>query len=149
MVEDLEMHSVKILIIEDNPGDIRLTREALKEGKMRNELEVAIDGEEAMAFLRKQGKYANVFRPDMILLDLNLPKKNGKEVLVEIKQDPQLRTIPVIILTSSQAEADIMQTYDNYANCYIVKPVEFNEFIKIVNNIREFWFMIVKLPKGR
>jgi two-component system, chemotaxis family, response regulator Rcp1 len=137
---------VEILLVEDNPGDVRLTREALKEGKVRNNLHVAMDGIEALAFLRRQGQYLDAPRPDVILLDLNLPKKDGREVLAEIKDDPDLRRIPVVILTTSQAEKDIVSTYDLHANCYITKPVELDEFIQVVKSIDEFWLTIVKLP---
>ena len=136
----------EILLVEDNPGDIRLTREAFKEGKLKNELHVATDGIEAMAFLRKEGKYRDVQRPDIILLDLNMPKKDGREVLEEIKTDKYLKNIPVIILTTSEAERDIISTYENHANCYITKPVDLDQFIEIVKSIKSFWLSIVKLP---
>jgi CheY-like chemotaxis protein len=138
--------AIQVLLVEDNPGDVRLTREALREGKVRNNLSVAPDGVEALAFLRRQGKYADAPRPDVILLDLNLPKKDGREVLVEVKADPSLRNIPVVILTSSEAERDIAQAYDLHANCYITKPVDLDQFIHVVKSIEEFWFTIVKLP---
>jgi len=137
---------IEILLVEDNPGDIRLTQEALKEGKVRNHLNVAQDGVEALAFLNREGQYANASRPDVILLDLNLPKKDGREVLAAIKDDPDLRRIPVVILTTSQAEKDILQTYNLHANCYITKPVELDEFLEVVKAIDEFWLTIVKLP---
>ncbi len=137
---------VEILLVEDNPGDVRLTIEALKEGKVANQINVAFDGIEAMAFLHREGNYANAPKPDLILLDLNLPKKNGREVLAEIKMDPDLRYIPVVILTSSQAEKDIITTYNLYANCYITKPVDFDQFINVVRSIEDFWFTVVKLP---
>ena len=137
---------IEILLVEDNPGDIRLTQEALKEGKVRNNLNVAQDGVEALAFLNREGQYANASRPDVILLDLNLPKKDGREVLAAIKDDPDLRRIPVVILTTSQAEKDILQTYNLHANCYITKPVELDEFLEVVKAIDEFWLTIVKLP---
>ena len=137
---------VEILLVEDNPGDVRLTREALHEGKVRNNLNVAPDGVEALAFLRKQGAYAGAVRPDLILLDLNLPKKDGREVLEEIKADPALRNIPVVVLTSSQAEQDIVRAYDLHANCYVTKPVDLDQFIRVVQTIEDFWFTIVKLP---
>lgn len=137
---------IEILLVEDNPGDIRLTQEALKEGKVRNNLNVAQDGVEALAFLNREGRYANASRPDVILLDLNLPKKDGREVLAAIKDDPDLRRIPVVILTTSQAEKDILQTYNLHANCYITKPVELDEFLEVVKAIDEFWLTIVKLP---
>jgi CheY-like chemotaxis protein len=132
--------------VEDNPGDVRLTREALKEGKVHNNLHVAPDGVEALAFLRREGRYADAVRPDLILLDLNLPRKGGREVLEEVKGDPSLRHIPVVILTSSQAEQDIARAYDLHANCYISKPVDLDQFITVVRSIEDFWFTVVKLP---
>ena len=138
---------VEILLVEDNPGDVRLTREALREGKVRNNLHVAPDGVEALAFLRKEGRYADAVRPDLILLDLNLPRKDGREVLEEIKVDPSLRYIPVVVLTSSQAEQDIVRAYDLHANCYVTKPVDLDQFIHVVKSIEDFWFTIVKLPE--
>jgi CheY-like chemotaxis protein len=138
--------TIDILLVEDNPGDVRLTTEALKECKVRNKLYVVEDGVEALAFLRKQGKYANIPRPDLILLDLNLPIKDGRAVLAEIKEAPSLRRIPVVILTTSKAEEDIIKTYDLHANCYITKPVDFDQFINIVKKIEDFWLTIVKLP---
>lgn len=137
---------IEILLVEDNPGDVRLTMEALKDCKMRNTLYVVEDGEEALSFLYKKGKYADAPHPDLILLDLNLPKKNGKEVLSEIKENPNLKRIPVVILTTSKAEEDILKTYDLHANCYITKPVDFDQFISVVRKIEDFWFTIVKLP---
>lgn len=137
---------IEILLVEDNPGDVRLTKEALKDCKMRNTLYVVEDGEEALSFLHKEGKYADAPHPDLILLDLNLPKKNGKEVLFEIKENPTLKRIPVVILTTSKAEEDILKTYDLHANCYITKPVDFDQFISVVRKIEDFWFTIVKLP---
>ncbi len=138
--------AVEVLLVEDNPGDVRLTREALKEGKVRNNLSVARDGVEALAFLRREGQYAAAPRPDVILLDLNLPRKDGREVLEEVKADPALRSIPVVILTSSDAERDIAQAYALHANCYITKPVDLDQFITVVKSIEDFWFTIVKLP---
>jgi chemotaxis family two-component system response regulator Rcp1 len=137
---------IEILLVEDNPGDIRLTREALRDGKIYNNLYVARDGVEAMAFLRKTGQYAHAPRPDLILLDLNLPRKDGHEVLAEVKTDENLRRIPVVILTTSQAEEDIIKTYDLHVNCYITKPVDLDQFVKIVKSIEDFWLTIVKLP---
>ena len=139
-------HSVEILLVEDNPGDVRLTLEAFKDAKVRNNLSVVENGVEAMTFLRREGKFASAPRPDLILLDLNLPKKDGREVLEEIKADADLRRIPVVVLTTSQAEEDILKTYNLHANCYITKPVDFDQFIKIVRSIEEFWLTIVKLP---
>ena len=137
---------VEILLVEDNPGDVRLTREAWKEGKFRNNLHVAEDGVEALAFLRKQGRHVGAVRPDLILLDLNLPRKDGREVLAEIKQDPNLKHIPVVILTTSKAEQDILKTYDLHANCYITKPLDMDQFIRVVKSIEEFWLETVTLP---
>ena len=137
---------IDILLVEDNPGDVRLTREVLKDGKLRNNLFVCGDGEEALEFLRRRGKHANAVRPDLVLLDLNLPRKSGCEVLAEVKEDPELRAIPIIVLTTSAAEQDILQTYNLHANCYITKPVDLPQFIKIVHSICDFWLEIVKLP---
>ena len=139
---------VNILLVEDNPGDVRLTREGLKEGKVLNHLSVVEDGVEAMAFLRQEGHYSDVVRPDLILLDLNLPKKNGREVLQEIKSDPGLRSIPVVVLTTSRAEEDILRSYDLHANCYITKPVDVQQFVSVVQFIEEFWVTVVTLPSG-
>ncbi|WP_341327438.1 response regulator [Methylotuvimicrobium sp. KM2] len=138
--------AAEFLLVEDNPGDVRLTREALTESKVKNNLNVVGDGEEAMAFLKRQGKYAEAPRPDVILLDLNLPKKNGREVLEEIKADPSLKRIPVVIITSSEAEQDVLRTYDLHVNCYVNKPVDLEQFIKVVQSIETFWLTIVKLP---
>lgn len=137
---------VNILLVEDNPADVRLTKEALKESKVHNNLAVATDGIEALAYLRRQGKYADSFMPDLILLDLNLPKKDGREVLAEIKADDSLKSIPVVVLTSSQAERDIVKAYNLHANCYITKPVDLEQFIQVVKSVQDFWFVIVKLP---
>jgi len=137
---------INILLVEDNPGDVRLTIEALKENKMRNNLHVVEDGMEAMAFLRREGRYAGAPRPDLVLLDLNLPKKDGCQVLAEIKADEDLRRIPVVILTTSQAEEDVVRSYTLHANCYVTKPVDLDQFIKVVRSIEEFWLTIVKLP---
>ncbi|WP_420130455.1 response regulator [Longimicrobium sp.] len=137
---------IEVLLVEDNPGDVRLTREALRDGKVHNNLSVAPDGVEALAFLRREGRYADAPRPDVILLDLNLPRKDGREVLEEVKADPSLRNIPVVILTSSEAERDIAQAYALHANCYITKPVDLDQFIHVVRSIEDFWFTIVKLP---
>jgi chemotaxis family two-component system response regulator Rcp1 len=137
---------IEILLVEDNPGDVRLTQEALKENKIRNTLHVAVDGVEAMAFLRREGKHARSPRPDLILLDLNLPKKDGREVLAEIKTDEDLKRIPVVILTTSSAEQDILKTYNLHANCYITKPVDLGQFIGVIRSIEDFWLAVVKLP---
>lgn len=142
----MNMKPIEILLVEDNPGDVRLTKEALKEGKVKNNLHVVEDGDAAMAFLRRQGEYANAVRPDIILLDLNLPKKDGREVLAEIKNDATLKRIPVIVLTTSKAEEDILKTYNMHANCYVTKPVDLDQFINIVKTIEDFWLTIVKLP---
>ncbi len=139
---------IEILLVEDNPGDVRLTREAMKEAKIQNNLNVVEDGIEAMSFLRQEGKYRDSPRPDLILLDLNLPRKNGREVLAEIKEDADLRFIPVVILTTSKAEEDIMKTYGHHANCYITKPVELEQFISVVKSIQDFWIGIVQLPSA-
>ncbi|HBA66599.1 MAG TPA: response regulator [Methylococcaceae bacterium] len=138
--------AAEFLLVEDNPGDVRLTKEALTESKVKNNLNVVGDGEEAMAFLRRQGRYAEAPRPDVILLDLNLPKKNGREVLEEIKADPSLKRIPVVIITSSEAEQDVLRTYDLHVNCYVNKPVDLEQFVKVVQSIETFWLTIVKLP---
>ena len=138
---------IEILLVEDNPGDARLTREALRDAKVRNNLHVAPDGVEALAFLRQQGKHTAVPKPDLILLDLNLPKKDGREVLEEIKQDDQLRHIPVVILTTSQAERDIAESYRLRANAYVTKPVDLEQFLKVVQSIEHFWLEIVKLSR--
>lgn len=140
------MQPIEILLVEDNLGDIRLTQEALKDSKLRNNLSVVQDGVEALAFLRQQGRYANVTRPDIILLDLNLPRKDGREVLAEIKEDDNLKRIPVVVLTTSSDEKDIYTSYNLHANCYISKPVDLNRFVEIVKAIEGFWFQIVKLP---
>ena len=138
--------AIDILLVEDSPGDIRLAQEALKESKIRNKLFVVEDGVEAMAFLRRQGKYAEAPRPDLILLDLNLPRKSGREVLSEIKNDEDLKRIPVVVLTVSRDEEDIMRSYDNHANCYITKPLDFSQFMEITKSIEQFWLTIVMLP---
>jgi CheY-like chemotaxis protein len=138
--------AIEILLVEDSPGDIRLTREALRDARVRNNLHVATDGEAAIAFLQRTGSYAEVPRPDLILLDLNLPKKDGREILAEIKTDASLKTIPVVVLTTSEAEADILQSYQLHANCFITKPVDFEGFMKVVKSIEGFWLSIVKFP---
>jgi CheY-like chemotaxis protein len=146
MNEKKQIHSFSVLLVEDNPGDVRLTIEALEENKFHVDLDVVKDGIEALEFLRQQGQYAEARRPDLILLDLNLPRKDGREVLAEIKSDPDLQRIPVVILTTSQAEEDILKTYNLHANCYVTKPVDLDQFIKVVKSIEEFWFTIVRLP---
>ncbi|MEO5345919.1 MAG: response regulator [Magnetococcus sp. YQC-9] len=141
-----DAHFVEILLVEDSPGDVELTREALADSKMLNRLNVVEDGEEAMAYLRQQGRYAHATRPDVVLLDLNLPRKDGREVLEEIKADPELKAIPVVVLTTSQAEEDILRTYQLHANCYITKPVDLHQFFAVVKSVENFWFSVVKLP---
>lgn len=137
---------IEILLVEDSPGDVRLTQEALKEAKMRNNLHVVGDGVEAMSFLRKKGKYADAPRPDLIFLDLNLPKKDGREVLAEIKSEDDLKSIPVVVLTISKSEEDILRSYNLHANCYVTKPIDFDQFTTVVKAIENFWFTIVKFP---
>ena len=137
---------IEILLIEDNPGDVRLILEIFKESEVDNQISIVKDGVEAIAYLHQLGEYANVKRPDLIFLDLNLPRKDGRTVLQEIKADPKLRSIPVIVLTSSDAEEDIQQAYDLHANCYIAKPVDFEQLLQVVRLLKEFWFTIVKLP---
>ena len=137
---------IEILLVEDNAGDVRLTQEALREGKVKNNLSVARDGVEALEFLRREGPHANAPRPDLVLLDLNLPRKDGRQVLAEIKNDDALKTIPVVVLTTSSAEADILRSYSLHANCYITKPVDLDQFVQVVKSIDDFWLTIVKLP---
>jgi CheY-like chemotaxis protein len=137
---------VRILLVEDNPGDVRLTQEALKEAKFRNTLHVVGDGVEALAYLRQQGKYSGATRPHMVMLDLNMPRMDGREVLEAIKTDPDLRRIPVVVLTSSEAETDIAKAYELHANAYVTKPVGIDHFLEVVKSIEEFWVEIVKLP---
>ena len=140
---------IEILLVEDNPGDVRLTRESLYDARIHNNMIVASDGLEAMACLRREGKYADATRPDLILLDLNLPRMNGFEVLNAIKEDPHLKRIPVVVLTTSQAEQDIIQSYNLYANAYVTKPVDLEQFVKVLKSIEDFWLEIVKLPNGK
>lgn len=147
MSSEITAKQIEILLVEDNPGDARLTVEVLKDSKVRNTLHVVGDGVEALAFLRKEGKYSDTPRPDLILLDLNLPKKDGREVLAEMKADEKLKRIPVVVLTTSQAEEDIVKAYNLHANCYISKPVDLDQFINVVKLIEDFWLTIVKLPK--
>lgn len=139
---------IEILLVEDNPGDARLAHEALKESKVHNHLNHVADGVEAMRFLRRQDQYAGVALPDLILLDLNMPRKDGREVLAEVKEDPELRSIPVVVLTTSEAERDLIKSYDLHANAYVVKPIDLDRFIEIVQAIEHFWFSVVKLPQG-
>jgi len=136
----------EILLVEDNPGDVRLTLEAFKEGKLANKVSVAGDGVEALDYLYRRGKFSGAVRPDLILLDLNMPKKDGREVLEEVKNDPQLRTIPVVVLTTSAAETDILKSYDLHVNCYIQKPVDYDAFLEVLRQIEQFWFSAVILP---
>lgn len=138
---------VEILLVEDNPGDARLAIEALKENKVRNILYHVKDGVEAMAFLRREGEYADAPVPDLVLLDLNMPRKDGREVLAEVKEDPTLRKLPIVILTTSAAERDLMKSYDLHANAYVVKPLDLDRFVEVVQAIESFWFTIVKLPR--
>lgn len=147
-MDDRQHKPVDILLIEDNPGDIFLTKKAFKTCKMSNRLYVAEDGYKAISFLKKEGENKNAVTPDLILLDLNLPGKDGREILSEIKEDDNLKSIPVIILTSSEAEKDILTTYKLHANSYIVKPVDFSKFVEIVSTIENFWFSIVTLPQS-
>lgn len=137
---------VEILLVEDNPADVRLTIEALKDAKVFNQLNVVSNGADALTYLRRQGPYSEATRPDLILLDLNLPKMGGLEVLDDIKNDPELRTIPVVVVTTSQAEQDIIKSYNSHANCYICKPVDLDQFITVIQSIQNFWLTIVKLP---
>lgn len=137
---------IEILLVEDNPADVRLTQEALREGKVKNRLSVARDGVEAIAFLRRQDPFADAPKPDLILLDLNLPKKDGRAVLADIKDDPVLRRIPVVVLTTSSAEVDILKSYELHANCYITKPVDLEQFVQVVKSIDDFWLTVVRLP---
>jgi chemotaxis family two-component system response regulator Rcp1 len=140
---------IEILLVEDNPGDVRLTRESLYDARIHNNMIVASDGLEAMACLRREGAYTDVTRPDLILLDLNLPRMNGFEVLNAIKEDPNLKRIPVVVLTTSQAEQDIIQSYNLYANAFVTKPVDLEQFVRVLKSIEDFWLEIVKLPNGK
>lgn len=146
MLNPREARALEILLVEDNPGDVRLTIEALRESKVPTEIHVVDDGEKALAFLRREGDYATARRPDLILLDLNLPRKNGREVLAEVKQDPDLKPIPIVVLTSSTAEQDIGHAYNLYANCYITKPVDLEQFLRVIQSIEDFWLVVVMLP---
>lgn len=142
----MDSRNIEILLVEDNPGDARLTLEAFKEGNIINNIIVMSDGVEALAYLRRQGAYVNATTPDLILLDLNLPKKDGREVLAEIKADERLRPIPVVVLTTSTAQDDVARAYGNHANCYITKPVDLNQFLRVVQSIENFWLSLVRLP---
>ncbi|MGA2657612.1 MAG: response regulator [Verrucomicrobiota bacterium] len=143
---DTEGRPVEILLVEDSPSDTELTVEALKEAKIRNHLSTVEDGVQAMAFLRRQGPFAGAPRPDLIMLDLNLPRKDGREVLAEVKADPGLKMIPVVVLTTSRAEQDVLRAYQLSANCYITKPVDFDQFLNVVRSIESFWLFVVTLP---
>jgi CheY-like chemotaxis protein len=145
----IDERPVEILLVEDSPSDTELTIEALREAKIRNNLSIAEDGVEALDFLRRKGKHANAPRPDLIMLDLNLPRKDGREVLAEIKSDAGLKTIPVVVMTTSRAEQDVAQAYKHHANCYITKPVDFDKFLDVVRSIETFWLMVVTLPFPR
>ena len=146
MIRGLNGRPVEILLVEDNEGDIGLVEEVFQEGRINYNLSVAEDGEEAMMFLRNEGQFANATRPDLILLDLNLPGKDGREVLKEVKEDDDLKKIPVVVLTTSKAEEDILKSYDLHANSYITKPVDFNQFMNVIKSIESFWLEVVKLP---
>lgn len=139
-------NEIEILLVEDNPADVRLVQEVFKEARIHNKMRVALDGDKALQILRREGEYARASSPDLIILDLNLPKKDGREVLKEIKEDENLKSIPVVILTTSNAEEDLIETYKNNANCYISKPVDLDNFIRVVKIIEDFWLSIVKLP---
>jgi len=142
----MNVRPIEILLVEDSPSDAALTVEALKAGKVVNKLNLVEDGVEAMAYLRREDKYAKAIRPDLIMLDLNLPRKDGREVLAELKNDPALKTIPIIVLTTSRSDKDILQSYQLNANCYITKPVDFQHFIDVVKSIKQFWLTVVTLP---
>ena len=146
MIDHQIIRPVEILLVEDNPGDVRLTLEALKDGKLANRLTVVQDGLEALSLLRREGRYANSKRPDIILLDLNLPKKHGSEILAELKSDERFKSIPIVILTTSKADEDVLKSYRLHANCYITKPVDLDEFVRVVKSIEDFWLSLVKLP---
>jgi CheY-like chemotaxis protein len=146
LMPDDQSEAIEVLLVEDDPGDVLMTREAFEEHKLRNNLHVVSDGVEALSFLRQEGEYADVPQPDLVLLDLNLPRKDGREVLAEIKADPQLRRTPVVVLTTSEAEEDVLRSYDLHANAYVAKPVDFERFIDVVRRIDSFFVTVVKLP---
>jgi two-component system, chemotaxis family, response regulator Rcp1 len=146
MTDTYGLRAVEILLVEDNPADVRLTRLALQDGKVRNNLNVAEDGAEALDFLYRRGRFIGAPRPDLILLDLNLPRKDGREVLAMIKSDADLRRIPVVVLTTSKAEQDILSSYNLNANCYVTKPFDLEQFIKVIKSIEDFWLTVVRLP---
>ncbi|MCO1581267.1 response regulator [Crossiella sp. SN42] len=147
MIEPSDIRPIEVLLVEDDPGDVLMTTEAFEENKVGNRLHVVSDGVEAMAFLRREGKYADAPRPDLVLLDLNLPKMDGREVLTAIKGDPQLRRIPVVILTTSEAEEDVLRSYQLHANAYVTKPVDFEQFVKVVRQVDDFFLTVVRLPR--
>ncbi|HTF91584.1 MAG TPA: response regulator [Verrucomicrobiae bacterium] len=146
MTATVNPNIIHILLVDDDPGDVRLTLEALKRSKLYSSIDHVENGEEALAYLRRQGKYANATLPDLVLLDLNMPRKDGRETLEEIKSDPELHRIPVVVLTTSSSEADVLKSYDLGANCYITKPVDLAQFMKVINVTEAFWFAVVKLP---
>jgi CheY-like chemotaxis protein len=146
MHSDLQARPIEILLIEDNPADIRLTQEGLKEAKIANRLHAVMDGKEALDFLNRRGAHRNAPRPDLILLDLNLPGIDGHAVLRHVKDDPVLRTIPIVVLTSSEAESDVVRSYEEHANCFISKPIDFDGFLRVVQAVEDFWFTVVRLP---
>ena len=146
MTQPSRRRAIEILLVEDNPGDARLTREAFADAEVSNNLSVVGDGEQAMAFLRRQGNYADAPRPDLILLDLNLPRKSGREVLEDVKSDPDLLSIPIVVMTTSEAEGDILNSYYHHANAYVTKPVDLDRFIDVVSKIEGFWLTVAKLP---
>ena len=146
MTQQSRRRAIEILLVEDNPGDARLTREAFADASVSNNLSVVGDGEQAMAFLRRQGNYADAPRPDLILLDLNLPRKSGREVLEDVKTDPTLLSIPIVVMTTSEADTDILNSYHHHANAYVTKPVDFDRFIDVVSKIEGFWLTVAKLP---
>ena len=148
MIELAEARPIEILLVEDDPGDILITTEALEQSKLMNNLHTVENGEEAVAFLRREGEYVDAVRPDLILLDLNLPRRDGREVLAEIKADPELRRIPVVVLTTSAAEEDVLRSYDLHANAYITKPVDFANFVNVVRQVDDFFFTVVRLPRA-
>ncbi|MGW0519708.1 response regulator [Crossiella sp. NPDC003009] len=147
MIEPSDIRPIEVLLVEDDPGDVLMTTEAFEENKVGNRLHVVSDGVEAMAFLRREGKYADAPRPDLVLLDLNLPKMDGREVLTEIKGDEKLRRIPVVILTTSEAEEDVLRSYQLHANAYVTKPVDFEQFVKVVRQVDDFFLTVVRLPR--
>jgi two-component system, chemotaxis family, response regulator Rcp1 len=146
MTSPKQVTPIEILLVEDNPGDARLAKEALKDSKLLNNIHHVVDGEQAIQFLRNEGDFRDAIRPDLVLLDLNLPRKDGREVLADIKSDPALKMIPVVVLTTSEAEQDIIQSYSLHANCYITKPVDLDKFLQIIESMQDFWLSIVRLP---